>query len=50
MNVPPVAALGVMLKLPTAAVAAPPVLASVTEPIVWPFCNPLLVNAVDPAP
>ena len=47
-KVPPVALLGVMLYgLPeTAAVPLVPALDSVTEPMVSPFCRPLLVKAV----
>ena len=53
VNVPPVAADAVTdpVYVPTAAVAAAPVpYAIVTEPIVWPFCNPIEVKAVEPAP
>ena len=48
VNVPPVAALGMMVYgLPeTLAFAAVPGLVNMTLPIVSPFCRPLLVKAV----
>ena len=46
---PPVAALGVMVYVPAAALAAvPPLLVSVTVPTVSPFCRPAVVKALRP--
>ena len=53
MNVPPVAALGVMVYGPAAAVAAVPagvpLAVKVTDPTVSAFCKPLVVNALVPS-
>ncbi len=53
VNVPPVAALGVMVYGPAAAVAAvpagEPLAVKVTAPTVSPFCSPLVVNALVPS-
>ena len=48
MKVPPVAAEGTIEYVPTPAIAADPVLVSVTLPTVSLFCKPLVVNALVP--